>query len=238
MWSTVSIADKSILIHDPPTAPQAGVLFLLDDTSPPFAHRNFRSFVERSPYLWLFAFPEQSWWCEVVYPPFHSDISPGDFARKLCVEWLRKRVGSPNIALVGSGSGGQAALKWAFRDPADFPTVVAFDPAIDLFEIHGNGYTLDDIYPTAELLRQQSASLDLQSYPFPDSIWLAASPDSIWHRGCDRLHEKLNVLGAVHTFDLYAGDPTESDWFSADILNSLDRFLASNLSKPLRRRLL
>ncbi len=238
MWSTASIAGKNVLIHEPPTGPPSGILFLLDEASPPFADAAFRSFVESSPYLWLFAFPVQSWWCEVHYPPFHPEITPADFVRQHCMTWLKKRLESSRIALAGIGCGGQAALKWAIQQPTEYSTVAAFDAAIDLFEIYGMGHTLDAIYPTVEKLRQQSASLHLQSYPFPDAIWMAVSPDSPWHRGNDRLHEKLNVLGAPHTYELYPGLPAEPGWFDPEMLDSLKRFLDANLNKPFRRRLL
>ena len=211
---------------------------MLDEAAPPFIDPAFRSFIENSPHLWLFAFPERAWWGEALHPSFHETIAPADFARRHCADWLKKRIGSPSMALAGIGCGGQSALKWAIQDPAGFPVVAALDAAIDLFEIHGLGHTLDAIYPTVESLRQQSASLYLQSYPFPDAVWMAVSPDSLWHRGNDRLHEKLNVLGAAHTYELHPGLPAEPGWFNAGMLKSLQRFLDSNLNKPLRRRLL
>jgi hypothetical protein len=193
--------------------------------------------VENSPYLWVFAFPEGTWWSPQQIQEFHPEQSAADFARHDLPNWLRSKLGSrAAIALSGTGSGAQLALKITFQNPVEFPIVAAFDAAIDLFEIYGTGTSLDRYYTDREVLRQQSAYLFLQSYPWPEGIWIAYSKESLWHRGNDRLHEKMNVMGIPHEIIERSGAIKEG--YDGTLVLSYERFLSQHLSKPPRMKLL
>jgi pimeloyl-ACP methyl ester carboxylesterase len=237
-WSTLAISEKALLIYEPPIAARSGVLFLLDESPPPFLDPDFRSFVEASPYLWFFAFPEKSWWSSRFVPGFHSNRTPEGFILGDCLEEFRKRLLGGSILLAGVGCGGQAVLRCCFQDPTRFPAVAVIDAAVDLFEVYGQGFTLDSIYPSQEHLRQQSPYLFLQNYPYPESVWLAVSPDSFWHRGNDRLLEKLKVLGVSCEYELFSGLPSEVGWFQKPLKDSFEKFLDHHLSQPARLHLL
>ena len=114
--------------------------------------------------------------------------------------WSTGVFGRPANAIVGIGSGGQAALRLGFRYPERFPVVVSIDGACDFHELHGEGTPLDTLYPRRESARQDTPVLQVRPHDFPPHIWFACDPDSRWFRGNDRLHEKLNAVGVRHEF--------------------------------------
>ena len=73
---------------------------------------------------------------------------------------------------------------------------------------------------------------------FPPHVFFCIDPaDRDWHRGNDRLHEKLNALGVPHTMDL----ETQAGGHSWNYFNHMAgraiRFLADGLDQESRRLL-
>ncbi|MCE9534071.1 MAG: hypothetical protein K8T89_23580, partial [Planctomycetes bacterium] len=142
------------------------------------------------------------WWADRQIPAFDGTLTVErwlmELVWKLATDY---RKGGP-IALCGSEMGGQGALRLAFKHPTRFPIVGAIDAAIDHHERYGEGSPLDDMYPSREHCRQDSATLHIHPARQPTHIWFAADPASEWYRGNDRLHEKLTALGVNHTFSI------------------------------------
>ena len=62
-------------------------------------------------------------------------------------------------ALVGVGSGAQAALRTAYDFGREFPVVAAIAPACDLGRWYGRGTEIDEHYATSDAARQDEAPL-------------------------------------------------------------------------------
>ena len=97
------------------------------------------------------------------------------------------------------GRGGQGAVRLALRHPALFPVAGSIDGAFDFHEHFGRGTSLDELYPGREHARQDTAILHVDGHNWPPHLYFACSPTSEWHRGNDRLHEKLAAMGVPHT---------------------------------------
>lgn len=99
--------------------------------------------------------------------------------------------------------GGQGAVRLAFRHPDRFAAAASLGGAFDFQDYYGRGSPLDDLYPSREHCRQDTAILQVPAGRAPP-IWFACSPADKWHRGNDRLHEKLAAIGVEHTVVLDA----------------------------------
>ena len=141
------------------------------------------------------------WWSAKICREFEPAMSSEEFVVRHIVPAIAERWPTVPIALAGRGMGGQGALRIAFKYPDLFACVVAIDAAIDHFELYGEGGTLDDMYPSREHCRQDGAGLHIHPVRQPKRIWFACSKASRWHRGNDRLHEKLRALGVGHEFE-------------------------------------
>jgi S-formylglutathione hydrolase len=163
------------------------------------------------------------WWVDRVCPGFDPAVTPE--------QHLLAATGSERRwAVAGIGMGGQGAVRLAFRHPTRFPVAAALDGAFDFHDLYGRGTPLDDLYPTRERARQDTAVLHLDPSRWPQ-LWLAADPAGYWHRGADRLHEKLAAYGVPHAADL---DTTGSD-YRARMLPGLVAFVATGLAAESRR---
>jgi S-formylglutathione hydrolase len=143
-----------------------------------------------------------SWWSDRL----SSDFDPNRSAENWLVEDVLPVIASRwslpprTTALVGVGMGGQGALRLGFKHPELFPIVGALNAAIDHYELYGSGTPLDQMYPSREHCRQDSAILHIHPVRQPAHIWFAADRAQRWFRGNDRLHEKLAALGVAHHF--------------------------------------
>ena len=99
--------------------------------------------------------------------------------------------------------GADLALRLAFKHPEVFPVVAAISAAIDYHELYDQGMTIDSMYDSKEQCRQDTALLHIHPNRYPPHIFFCIDPDDVdWHRGNDRLHEKLSALGISHEMDL------------------------------------
>ena len=115
----------------------------------------------------------------------------------------------------------------ALRRPRLFPVAASLDGAFDFHEHFGRGTSLDELYPSREHARQDTAILQVQAHEWPPHLYFACSPASEWYRGNDRLSEKLTAMGVPHRAELdSAGD-----------LNALAAFVAAGLARERSTRL-
>ena len=155
-----------------------------------------------------------SWWLDRVCPAFHPTLSA---ERHLLDNVIpRARSGARVVAVAGVGMGGQGAARLGFRHPQVVPIVASISGAFDFHERHGAGTALDEMYPSREYARQDTAILHVHPHDWPPHIWFACPPGHEWYRGNDRLHEKLAAIGVPHVADLDTTGPP--DGFVAPML--------------------
>lgn len=152
----------------------------------------------------------RSWWLDRIVPAFDAALSPERFVVDAVRTEVERRFGvrPPGIALVGTGMGGQGALRLAYRHPGIFPVAGAIAPAIDFHQAMRDAHERDDgdlydslwaIYGDVERARQDTAILHVHPLNWPRHQCFASDPDDIhWHDGAVRLHSKLVALGIPH----------------------------------------
>jgi hypothetical protein len=232
MWSTHEVGGKPVEIFEAETPrPRFGLVFLPDPDDSVI--RQWIAEPSRLSRLGLGCMIPQvpSWWSSRIETGFDSQRS----AERWLVEELlpfaigRWRLSANAIALSGIGAGGQGALRLAFKYPDRFPIVAAVEAAVDHYERYGLGTSLDEMYPSREHCRQDTALLHIHPARQSAHIWFGVEPDSRWFRGNDRLHEKLAALGVSHQFEMEASTKSLAD--------KMLEFLVDGLNKESRRLL-
>jgi S-formylglutathione hydrolase FrmB len=72
----------------------------------------------------------------------------------------------------------------------------------------------------------------------PPHIFYCIDPtDQLWYRGNDRLHEKLNALGVVHTCDMTTQAGGHSWTYYDSVAERVMKFLVTGLEQESRRLL-
>jgi S-formylglutathione hydrolase FrmB len=179
-----------------------------------------------------------TWWLDRPLLPVEPSLTPEQFVVELVTAEVTRRLGvaPPRIALFGSGSGGQAALRIAYRHPDRFPVAAAIDPAIDFHRTMNSGDagsdTLWQIYGDPEAARQDTAILHIHPLNWPRQQAFFAHARSAWFDGAERLHSKLIALGIPHESRLARGD--QADW-PAEAATAAVAFLAEALAREARR---
>lgn len=242
-WRRVEIGGKPANVFEPPgQAPvRLGVLYLH-----PFG---LETLVDRPAFTrWLGPFrlacvcphAMRSWWADRICPEFDARITAERHVLDHVVPFFKERWGIEprRLGIFGISMGGQGALRLAFKHPDIFPVAAGIASAIDYHEIYGQGHALDEMYDSKEQCRQDTAPLHVHPSHYPPHIFFAIDPeDTDWHRGNDRLHEKLSALGIAHTADL----TTSAGGHSWDYFNHMAepalRFLWEGLDKESRRLL-
>ncbi len=145
---------------------------------------------------------ERSWWSDRICQEFDANRTAEQWLLHDVLPAVQTRWETNLIALAGISMGGQGALRLGFKYPQRFPVVAGVASAIDFHEWYGHGSPLDEMYPSREHCRQDTATLHVSPLRFPSHIWFAIDPqDTFWLRGNERLHEKLTALGIPHLID-------------------------------------
>jgi S-formylglutathione hydrolase FrmB len=149
----------------------------------------------------------RSWWTDRICGEFDPQVSAERYVRTSVLSWVAEhwKAQPPRIALLGTSMGGQGALRFAFKRPNAFPIAAALAPAID-YQIRFDDpadETLSLMYPDAESVRQDTATLHVHPLNWPRNLWFACDPaDTRWHDSAERLRGKLAALGIPHEYDL------------------------------------
>jgi S-formylglutathione hydrolase len=134
--------------------------------------------------------------------------------------------------------GGQGALRLGFKYPRQFPAVAGIASAIDYHQLHGFGYTLDEMYDSKEQCRQDTAIMHIHPNDAPPHLFFCIDPtDGDWFRGNDRLQEKLNALGIAHECDLKTRAGGHGWTYFDHMASRAIRFLDAGLKAQSRRLL-
>jgi S-formylglutathione hydrolase len=223
----ITIAGHDCELFDPPTAePGRAVIHLhgvheaflqdssggLQDSSGGLADNSsgLRGAIEAAGLPTLAPRTGRSWWLDQIMPGFDRNMTPERFVVEHVRAEIHRRFGvTPSgIALIGTGMGGQGALRLAYRHPTIFPVAAAIAPAIDFHlamrecdERNDGEYydTLWQLFGDVERARQDTAILHVHPLNWPRHQCFASDPSDLhWHDGAVRLRSKLVALGIPH----------------------------------------
>jgi S-formylglutathione hydrolase len=239
-WTAVHIAGKTADVFDPVGKPRFALIYLHGIGQETLADRLvFTKLFEDLRVGCLVPRGGLTWWSDRRLPEYDSERTAEQYIRREIVTYVRQRWLLPDrcTGLFGISMGGQGALRMAFKRPDEFPVVAAISPAIEYHEYYGQGNSLDDMYESKEHARQDTAILHVHPSSFPPHIYFCCDPDDEWHRGADRLHEKLSALGIPYECDLTtrAGGHTW-DYYNA-VAPRVVRYLCDGLEEESRRLL-
>jgi S-formylglutathione hydrolase len=239
-WSRLSIGGKPVDAYDPVERPRFGVLHLHDAGS--------TSLRQQPAYTRLFdelrlacvtPYAGVCWWADRVCSEFDCTMTPERHVVDNVLPFFRERwgLGPSWVGLVGMSMGGQGALRLAFKHPDLFPVVAALSPVIEYHEFYGADSALDQMYDSKEQCRQDTAPMHVSPSHNPPHIFFCIDPDDPWHRGCDRLREKLLALGVPHEADLDTRAGGHSWEYFDRMADRALRFLVAGVEQESRRLL-
>jgi S-formylglutathione hydrolase len=183
---------------------------------------------------------DQAWWADRICSTFDPQITAERFIVDHVRRWVMETwsVGPRGVGLFGISMGGQGALRIAFRHASQFPVVAGVSPAIEYHCRYGQGSPIDDMYSSKEQCRQDTAIMHIPPTDSPPHIFFCCDPDDLeWHRGNDRLHEKLMALGVSHECDLTTQAGAHSWDYYDHVAARVFQFLRSGLEHESRRLL-
>ncbi|MGF1582835.1 MAG: alpha/beta hydrolase-fold protein [Gemmataceae bacterium] len=242
-WSQVQLGGKIADVYELPKkeTPRFGILFLHPVGLETLAdNHTYTKLFDELRLVCVCPHTQRSWWTDRTCAEFDHHLT----AEKHILENIVPYFGDhwnlkPGaIGLIGISMGGQGALRLGFRHPKVFPVIAGISSAIEYQELYGQGSPLDDMYDSKEQCRQDTAIMHVPPYNGPPHIYFCIDPADVdWHRGNDRLHEKMGALGLAHTCDL----TTQAGGHSWDYFNAMAdptiRFVYEGLDQQSRRLL-
>jgi hypothetical protein len=243
-WSSFVVDGHAVELFVPasqPDRPPGGLLHLRDvDDRPPSQSQAWHAAIASSPLPVVSLSGGGSWWLDRVVPRFDARCSPEAFVVHTLAGWIQERFGIPAaaVAVVGQGSGGQGALRLAYRHPAAFPVAAAVLPTIDFHRtMHGGepgSETLWEVFGDVEAARQETAILHVHPLNWPrHQAFHAHAGDIPSADASERLHSKLIALGIPHEAEL-AGRAEPQAWLSTATAAAV-RFAVDRLERDSRR---
>ena len=209
-WSIVEIAGHpcDVFLPSQPNPHRQAVIYLhgvhlarLNE------NRVYSDLLERHGLPMISPHTRRSWWTDKICEEFDPRITAERHVRENIVPWVKAEWGSepPQIALLGTSMGGQGVLRLSFKYPNQFPIAAALAPAID-YQIRYDDpedETVRLMYPSAESVRQDTATLHVHPLNWPRNLWFSSDPlDDRWHDSAQKLRMKLYSLGIPHDVDL------------------------------------
>jgi S-formylglutathione hydrolase len=241
-WSRVEIGGKPADVYDPagPIRPRFGVLHLHEAGANALVGRPaFTRLFDELRLVCVCPHGGQSWWADRISTEFDPQTTAERHLLQSVVPFFAARwgLGSRAVGLQGVSTGGQAALRLAFKHPDLFPVVAAVAPVIEYHELYGQGTPLDEMYDSKEQCRQDTAPMHVHPSRYPPHVFFCIDPDDVWFRGSDRLHEKLAALGVPHEID-FATRAGGHGWDYFDhMAERVVRFVYDGLEQESRRLL-
>lgn len=240
-WTTVELAGKIADVYEPAARPRFGVLHLHGYGLETLRDRPaFTRWFDELRLACICPHGQHSWWADRICPEFDPVLTAERHVLENILRHFEQRWGlRPRaVGIQGISMGGQAALRIAFRRPDLFPVIAAISPALEYHELYYQEELLTQMYDSKEQCRQDTAIMHVRQDQYPRHIFWCVDPeDHYWHRGGDRLHEKLGALGIAHEADL----TTRAGGHSWDYFNHMaervERFVAAGLEQESRRLL-
>jgi S-formylglutathione hydrolase len=238
-WRQVDIAGKPAdLLEFGPESPRFGVIYLHtykgeslqgnEDFVRLFRELNIGCVCPRG---------GRCWWADRACAEFDPVLTPERYVVENVLPFINQRwnLGPRAVGIVGIDMGGQGALRLAFKYPQEFTTVAAIAPSIEYHELYWSGTPIDDMYTSKEQCRQDTAPMHIHPTNFPPHIFFACDPTDPWHRGAERLHEKMNALGVIHQCDLATTAGGHAWPYFNQMASAALQFIAAGLERESRR---
>ncbi len=226
-WSRVTVAGKLADVFEPPQPSPFALIYLhAESGETPANNATITKELASRRLRCVAPIAARSWWVDRVCPEFDPALTAERHVRENVPAWVAAnwRVGPRSIGVVGVEMGGQGAVRLGLKYPDLFPVVGSINGAFDFHERYGQGTPLDEMYPSRERCRQDTAVLHVPPLGGPD-VWFACAPTDRWYRGNDRLHEKLSAVGMSHTAELETVQDADR-WIApmlAFVISSLER---------------
>jgi len=241
-WQTTTIFGKSVEIFTPShSSPRFGLIYLHGAGQESLSDKPVHTrYLNELGLGCVCPYGDSAWWTDRLCPSFDPALSAEQFIVQHVLASIseRWRLGQRQIGIFGTSMGGQGALRIAFKHPGLFPVVAAVSAAIDYHQWYGQGTPLDDMYTSKEQARQDTALMHIHPSEQPRHIYFCCDPDDAeWHRGNDRLHEKLMALGVAHECDLQTRAGGHTWQYYDHVAERVLRFLVAGLEQESRRLL-
>lgn len=241
-WSKVDIAGKTAEVFEPSAGKARFALIYLHGVGQESLREKERyaELLERHSLGCIVPQGGYTWWSDKLLKEYDPSRSAEGYVLNDVVLFAQQRwnLAERAIGLFGISMGGQGALRMAFKYPARFPVVAGISPAIDHYLLLGQGLSLDEMYDSKEQCRQDSVTLNVHPIEYPRHIFFCCDPDDAdWHRGVDRLHEKLSALGIAHQCDLTTRAGGHNWEYYNAIGDRVFQFLRDGLEQESRRLL-
>ena len=242
-WQSLQIGGKLADAYQPAgnVRPRFGVLYLHGSNGETLRDRPaFTRLFDELKLACVCPHGGHGWWGDRICTEFDAQLTPERYLLDRVMPFFREhwQIAPRAIGITGTGMGGQGALRIAFKHPNLFPVVAAIAPALDYYEIYGQGTPLDDLYDSKEQCRQDTALMHIHPSQFPTHMFFCIDPDDAeWYRGNDRLHEKLNALGIPHEVDFTTRAGGHSWDYYNHMADRVVRFLYAGLEHESRRLL-
>ncbi len=181
---------------------------------------------------------QRSWWTDRICPDFDPQVTAEQHVLRSVVPYIESTFGAipPRIALLGTSMGGQGALRLSYKHPDTFPVVAAISPAIDYQLRYAEDELLQHMYPEAEAVRQDTATLHIHPLNWPRHQFFCCCPEDVrWWESSDRLRMKLWSLGVPHTADLETSGAGHGFEYYDTMAETAVGFLAERLEQERRR---
>lgn len=205
-WQTHDIDGKPAAVFVPENHRRFGILFLHNAKGQPLSFsETFTKLLTQHRLICVCPHGGATWWTDRILPAYDAHRSAESYLLQRVMPYMSTtcQLFPPMVGLLGISMGGQGALRLAFKNPQMFPVVAAIAPALDYHEYYGHGSPIDQLYTSKEQCRQDTAGMHLPPSDAPRHVFFCMDPkDQHWHRGADRLHEKMLALGALHEMDL------------------------------------
>lgn len=207
-WSSTALDNHRVDIFDPRLdTPVTGVVLFLHGHGRVMLNENlvFSQLFRQHGLAAVCPDGQRAWWLDRTCSEFSSEISPQRWLKDRLLPFIEARFGvqPPGVALLGVSMGGQGALQFSYRNARLFPVVAAISPAVDFFQLYGQGLPLDEMFTDVEEARQETVVLNLHPLDWPRRQWFCCDPqDHDWFDGCARLGMKLSSSGILHERDL------------------------------------
>lgn len=158
------------------------------------------------------------WWLDRIVSEFDATVTPMQWLVSHVIPWAEQhyRITPRGLALLGRGMGGQGVLNLGFIQGTRFPVVVSLQASIAFEQLYGSGSCIDQCFTSPEHARQYTAGMMVNPKQAARSIAIYSdTSDTLWHRGNDRLHEKLRALGLEHSYQVQSSaveELAQSSW--------------------------
>jgi S-formylglutathione hydrolase len=241
-WTSIEIAGKPADVFDPRGGrPRFGTIFLHGTGLETLrTSQAYTRMLDELGLACVCPHGGRCWWTDRICSEFDAASTPERYLIDEVVPFFGSRwqLRPRAIGIQGVSMGGQGALRLAFKHPSLFPVVAGISSALDYHELYGQGTPIDEMYDSKEACRQDTALLHIPPSGCPPHIFFCIDPDDAkWHRGNDRLHEKLNALGILHEADLTTRAGGHSWQYFDHMAERVERFIVNGLEQESRRLL-